>query len=362
MCRTSFGKIHPLLAIVLVVATLAASAGAGILYQYYQGNKLEMFEPEEEEPAADGKPGGLGMPPLPPPPKENVRPERTKPFKYVYSDVAATNSEAGAADPKPTYSPKPLSAEEFKSGYQTFMLKAVDHFKNINADKDAKLIGEAADWLTAAVNAEPDADWEALNEQVQPMLLETSVSRDPFFQYVAGVVAARSDDSKSAYQLLNSSIIDHQKRDYPSCYVVAVFNARLKNGMDPNIIRDGYERHADAIVGWLQYDFSATPDEQNFCWAILGDSINLLAKEKQLDRIKKILDKNSEQNFASPWLAEMMLAHYHRQLGIANEDPIKNLELSKQHLEAAIKINPAFTVAATDLKTVENQLANLDAE
>jgi hypothetical protein len=276
--------------------------------------------------------------------------------------MASTTSESGAAAPNPTYSSDTLSAEEFNAGYKTFMLKAVDHFRNVNADKDAQLIGQAEKLLTDTINAAADVDLKSLRDRVDPMLLDPTVARDPFFQYVAGMIMVLDGEPMGAYQLFNSSIVDHQKWDYPSCYVVAVFNERLKNGMDPNINRDGFERHADAIVGWLQYDFSESPDEQCFSWEILGDSIELLAKEGQSDQIKKVIDKNSEQNFVSPWLAEMMMAHYHRQLAIAGTDVKENLGEAKQHLEAALKINPAFMVAETDLKAVETQLTAVESK
>ncbi len=361
MRRTHFGKLHPVLAIVLVVATLAASAGAGILYQYINGNELEIFsKPEsEDEPESKGGRVGLSMPALPPPP-DNKPPERTEPFKYVYSDMASTTSESGAADSTPTYSSDALSAEEFDAGYRAFMLKAVNHFRNVNADKDAQLIGQAEKLLTDTINAA--ADPKALRDRVDPMLLDPTVARDPFFQYVAGMIMVQDGEAMAAYQLFNSSIVDHQKWDYPSCFVVSAFNERLKNGMDPKVNRDGYERHADAIVGWLQYDFSEAPDEQCFSWAILGDSIDLLAKEGQLDQIKKVIDKNSDQNFVAPWLAEMMLAHYHRQLAIAGTDAKENLSQARQHLQAALKINPAFTVAQTDLEAVDAQIEEAETK
>lgn len=364
MRRTNFGKIHPLLAIVLVVATLAASAGAGILYQYINGNKLELGptdEPEEEEVAPDG-PRRLSIPPLGSGVAGNTRPERTKPFKYVHSDRASTTSESGAADPNPKYSDVALSAEEFNLGYQNFMLQAIDHFRSANADKEINTVDETAALLSAIIKTGDDGDLKQFRKPLESLLLDPAVSRDPLFQYLAGVVHANTDDSKSADTLFNGAIVDFRKWDYPSRYVIPVYNERLKNGLNKRANPDGYEAHADALVGWLQYDFSETPNEQCFCWKIIGNSIELLAKEAQLDQVKKIIDKNAEQKFVSPWLAEMIVAHYHLQLALADQDVDENLNQSKQHLEAAIKINPAFTVAQTDLQAVEDQIKASKAE
>ena len=323
------------------------------------GNELgEDVEPEEE-PAADDGPKRLSIPPIGSGDPNNTRPERTEPFKFVYTDRVSTNSKSGAAKPNPVYNAKPLSAKEFEQGNRDFMLQAVDHYRSTNSDKDSSLVDKTATLLQKIIDESKGGDLKQFRDALEPLLLEPAIARDPFFQYLAGTVLMETDETVAAGLLFNGSIVDHQKWDYPSRYVVPVFNARLKNGLDLRANRDGYEAHVDAIVGWLQYDFSGTPDEQCFCWAILDESIKLLAKEDQLDQVKKIIDKNSDQQFISPWLAEMIQAQYHCQLAMADNDVEANLNQSKQHLQAALKINPAFTAAQTDLEVVEKRLSAL---
>ena len=132
------------MAFALVLATLAFSAGAGLLYQYINGNKLQLGEePEEEVAAAEGGSRRLSIPPLGSGVEDNKRPERTKPFNYVYSDTGATLSRAGTSSESISYSSTPQSEDEFESGLKNFLLQGVDHFRSANAEKDAELIESA---------------------------------------------------------------------------------------------------------------------------------------------------------------------------------------------------------------------------
>ena len=155
MRQYNLGKIHPLLAGVLVLATLAASAGAGILYQYLNGNKIQLGEDvePEEEPAADDGPKRLSIPPIGSGDPNNTRPERTEPFKFVYTDRVSTNSKSGAAKPNPVYNAKPLSAKEFEQGNRDFMLQAVDHYRSTNSDKDSSLVDKTATLLQKIIDS-----------------------------------------------------------------------------------------------------------------------------------------------------------------------------------------------------------------
>lgn len=354
MRRFNSGKINPVLAIVLVVLTLGASAGIGIGYQYLQGNKIDFSKEEVQKRDPDAKPtGGLSVPGIGAGDPNNVRPERTEPYKYIFSDTASTVSESGPAKTSPAYSNQSLDEVAFAAGYLEFWQNSVEHFREENSSKGSSQVDKAADLLTEMIEVYvKDGDLFPYREKLTELLKDPEIARDPLFQFYAAMVHVHSEESRAAMTLFNGSIVDHCKWNYPSRYVLPVYNERLRNGVDLRINRDAYERHVDALNGWLQYDFGESPDEQQFCWVSIGDAIKLLAQAEQLDHVKKLLDKNTKEDFVPAWLAHMMTGQYHWSLVESGTDVEKNLQLAKEHFSKAQEINPAFGASKAALTVV----------
>lgn len=348
MHMSRFGKVPQLLIVVIWVLLIG-----GGLYAYYSYLENKRIAEEAAELAAlegDGEEGsrrGGGMPALAAGGgelgKTNTRPKRTTPFKYVFTDRAATQSESDSKITNITYAQTSLSDEDVQAGLLEWMLAGIEHYKKVNADRDQAKIETGAKLLTDVLTAKFGGGGESLTEfkaQFDDLLLDVELARDPLFQHAAAMVAAAADKPKESTPLFNSAILDYAKYDYPSRFVVSLFNERAHTNPKWTVKIDVPSWHVDAIAGWLQYDFSESPEEHAYCWVLIQDAIQVLAQNEQLDSIEKLIGKQQKTPFIAPWLAEMIQAEYEIQLAKANENDAEAIAKAKTHLEAALKINP----------------------
>lgn len=346
MQRHRSGKIHP---IVICVLLVGAIAGVYVRYADWAAKKAE-----EKQALEDAKPRARGNP-LDPTEflKTNPRPERETPYKYLFSDTASTLSELPGSGSE--YDSKPWSPADYNAGSKAYWLEVVEHFRLVNKDKSTDLVDNSSQLLkevVSAIHVGPESNLKPFRERLTILLREPAIARDPLFQYFAGLVLTETGESLAARQLFYGATVDHSKRDYPSRCVVANLNSRIGLGSERLEEVSIYEDLADAIVGWLKYDFSETPAQQRFCWGILKDSILNFSNASKLEIVKQILDKNASDAFLSPWLAEMMAGEYFYRLALAGGSKQENLEESSQHFQKAWEIQTAFPESIVGLINV----------
>ncbi|MFK7767437.1 MAG: hypothetical protein AB8B55_09470 [Mariniblastus sp.] len=337
-----------LVSAIIVLFWLGLIGGGVYWYVKNEEAKAQKILDDIEAANAGREKLAFGPPPLKVP-DDHVEIVRTEPFKLIFSDDAPTRSSEGKPDLNPEFSETALSDEEFDSAMTAYMLEGVkDHSESEDLGKLLEKI------VAAAGNPE---DLKPMLESVKPYVEGELVSSDPLVQHLAGLVYLANDKKANAQSLLLGAIRDYPKFEYPSRFAVLAMTQRANTKPAPVPTYTGHERQADAIAHWMQNDFTEIDNEQRFCWAILKDAIASMGQSGHIEAVKKIVDKNQEEKFISPWLAEMISAHYYIQMGkaeFASDEVIAN---AKKHLNAAIAINSKFPEPTADLKIVE-KMAN----
>ena len=349
-------KIHP-----IVILLLFAGVVAGCYVQYSASQARKAEERAEAERKANPNRGLRSAAEML---KVNPRPERARPFKFVFSDTAPTRSETGKSSVEVKYSAGISTAEKYGTRHKEIMLDGVKHFRETNSFNKKAIVSDTADILEEIVESLHVGMGSKLiqfRERLSPILLDPQVSGDPFFQYLAGLVHIETGEDQKAEELLFGAIIDHTKYDYPSRYVLPAYNVALENGLKRNIHSKLHERAADAIVCWLKYDFSESNDDHRYVWEQLSRTIELLGDDGKLEYIKKISDLNRESPFAPQWIMAMMEGKYHFLLAeqdAESEDEnaaqgiAENLKQAGAHFAKALELNPGFPEAITEMISV----------
>ena len=351
------------ISILLVLLWIGAVVGGVYGYVQYQksvaaAKKIEEEEAEKKAEADRPKLKGLQVPRLTIPEGEASKaPERTKPFKYLFSDAPSTLSESQASNASnELYEETVVSPAELKTENVAFLLKGVEEYRQSNSEgSKSKYVDKVADLLQSVIkeSCADEPKLESFKEELEPFLTDGNISGDPFFQYLAAKVTLSDGEKALAQQLFYGSIIDHQKWEYPARFAVMAFNARQKTNPKRVVNFKSYERHADAIVHWLQNDFSESTSEHRHCWQILKEATECLCKAGKREMIVKILDKDKEKPFITPWLKEMLSAQLQIQIAKLDFASDEVVAKAKGHLQEALKINPNFWEAENDLKVIE---------
>ncbi len=343
MQKLRSGRIHP---IFLVVLILGIGAGVYVRYTAYLAEEKERISDEE----AKKNPRRRGLGNAAEFARTNPAAKRKIPFKYLFSDIAPTRSAANISPVvEVEYSENPVSAKSYSENSREMMLQGVAHFRKANSFNKKAIVGETADLMeeiVVALHSGLGANLKKFRERLSPILIDPQVSGDPYFQYLAGLVHVETGETTAAEELFYGAAVDHTKYDYPSRYVVPLYNSSLENGLERVVHSKIHERFGDAIVCWLKYDFAESPSHHRNVWAILKKSIDLLDNDNKLDYVKKIIDLNEEEPFAPAWLSAMMAARYHTLLAQSAEegsqDWSNNIDLAKKSLTSAMEINPYF--------------------
>lgn len=363
------GKATSILVTLLWIGAVIGGVYGYVTYQQSvaEAAKKEEAERSKEEEKKKPKLKGLQVPGLTIPKTANAKaPERTEPFKYLFSDNPSTLSSSNSSlNGLAKYKDSTLSAEELKAGFDEFMLKGIEEYQKANSEKSkSDYVDRVSKLLNSVVEESQKAEpnFEPFKEEFEEYLLDASVSRDPFFQFIAAKVKLSGsnkedgdaeEDKKVAQQLLLGAIIDYQKWNYPARFSVMAFNERQKTKPKRKVNFRSHELHADAIVHWLQNDFSESQADHRHCWAILKDATECLCKAGKRDVIAKILEKDKEKAFIAPWLREMLAAQLQIQIGQLDFASDEVVTKAKSHLQEALKISPTFWEAENDLKVVE---------
>lgn len=355
MQNTRSGKA--LVSTIIVIVWLAIIGGGVYWFVTNEAAKAKFAAEEakrvaEEAWANEDRPKGLGVPRLSVP-EGYVEKKRTEPFKYIFSDNPSTRSAAGAADTSAKYSGEKQSDEDFDAGMLAYLLDGAKCYSKEHQEETESVELESLLEKILQESQKPDGDVASHFEALKPFVEGQNASSDPFVQHIAGIVYLASDKEGQAQQFLLGAINDYPKFKYPSRFPVLAMTQRIntKPKKIPTFI--SHERHVDAIAYWMQEDFSESGVEHRYCWSILKDAIASVGADGNIDAVKKIMDKHQDKAFISPWLAEMISAHYYIQKGkseFASDEVIAN---ARKHLAAAQEISPNFPEAKADMEVVE---------
>ncbi len=344
------------LSLLIVIVWIGVIGGGVFAYVKYQEKIAKAAKEEAERLEAESAPErpklkGLQVPGLTIPEGAELNVKRSKPFQFVFSDIASTNSKT-APPASIEYPSEPQTDETYSKLDEQLMLKGVEHFRKTHANNSQAT--EVAELLEKVVKTKLSSspNLKAYREQFETLMNDPIIGSDPFGEYVTGMVMLDAGETKLAEQYFTSSIEDYRKFDYPARFAVMAFNQRAKTKPAKMIRYDENELYVDALTCWLQDDFSESPDTHRHCWAILAEAISNLAKADKLDLVKKMIDKNDKDQFITPWISQMVTAQYYIQTGkvaFASDEVIQN---ATKHLNAALEINSVFPEAQQDLKVV----------